>query len=758
MAVLSKAGYDAGERACIVDVDFDIDAWLDENQARWPSKWTPGHKQPEVKGRRKIQGKQTIADRAREYLAKIDGAVEGQGGSKKTYYVACQLINGFDMSIDEAKPLIMEWNTKCQPEWSERDIDHKLEDASQSDHDKPSGHLLEDRPRKIHRNAVQPAKAPTEDRTAQGKGDGGSDDTIVQDPDVQPLEGNEVIANPPGDGIDYDDNRPEVEVVPVNEYLTNLEVITTIAEDPRIFQRGGVLVEDIRCMSDTNKKIDNNKGTFEIVPISQDKLRHLVSQAVKLYKMVPCKDADGDIDYKKIYIHIPDWCVKSIHRWGGYPGFKPLEGITEVPIIHADGSIFDTPGYDAETKMIFEPSANFPKVPENPTHDDAKSAAGRLLDIVCDFPWSPIDDDKGMTHKAAWLSSLFTVLCRHLVDGCCPMFLIGANMAGTGKSKLADIVSMIAIGRRMPRTPYKDNEDELKKSIMSILLAAKPFVLFDNVANGGYLGGSTIDALMTSRTYSDRILGTNKNPELTVNTVFYATGNQVNLKGDSLRRFIIAKIQSKIESPETRPDSDFKIKGDLINHVGRNRESFVVDVLTIMRAFIKAGRPHSSLIPMGSYEEWSSVIREAVYWCMGHDPAKSQHHLKKEDKLSIERANIVNGWKEIQDATGRQDVGFSIPMIVQILDGAPEKYALLRTSFLAMNKSNKEGFPPSSIIGKLMNPLENLPMNGHHFEKIEDARTGRRWIVKPNLIEDEDDRDIDESKELTIDTIKDTPF
>ena len=282
---------------------------------------------------------------------KVDGAVEGQGGSKQTYYAACILINGFDLTVDQARPLLQEWNAKCQPEWSERELDHKLEDASQGDHNKPNGHLLENKGKKPKRAAVQPVKALAEP-TAQEKEVGGNGDiSPIHEAKGQQDNTDEVVANPPGDGFEYEDDRVEVEVTP-DEPVINLEVLSAVSSDPRIFQRGEILVEDIRNLSDKQGKTTNEIGSFKIVPISIAKLRHIIGQNVRFFKMVPIKDEDGDIDYKKVYAHTPDWCVNSIHGWGGYPGFKHLEGITEVPILHANGSIFDTPGYDSETRMI----------------------------------------------------------------------------------------------------------------------------------------------------------------------------------------------------------------------------------------------------------------------------------------------------------------------------------------------------------------------------------------------------------------------
>lgn len=67
-------------------------------------------------------------DRARAYVAAIPGAVSGAGGHDQTFSVVCSLVR-FGLSPDEAWPLLLEYNQRCQPQWSERELRHKLDDA-----------------------------------------------------------------------------------------------------------------------------------------------------------------------------------------------------------------------------------------------------------------------------------------------------------------------------------------------------------------------------------------------------------------------------------------------------------------------------------------------------------------------------------------------------------------------------------------------------------------------------------------------------
>lgn len=94
----------------------------------------------------------TVLDRARKYIAKLPPAISNQGGHSATFYAACTLVIGFGLERDQALALLRQWNeTHCQPPWTERELEHKVDDALKQ----PGwrGHLLAGRPR-------QPAPLP----------------------------------------------------------------------------------------------------------------------------------------------------------------------------------------------------------------------------------------------------------------------------------------------------------------------------------------------------------------------------------------------------------------------------------------------------------------------------------------------------------------------------------------------------------------------------------------------------------------------
>ncbi len=80
--------------------------------------------------------------RALAYLAKLPPAISGQGGHAATYTAATALVHGFGLDPELALALLQqEYNPRCEPPWSEKELRHKVEDAASKAHNRPHGWL-----------------------------------------------------------------------------------------------------------------------------------------------------------------------------------------------------------------------------------------------------------------------------------------------------------------------------------------------------------------------------------------------------------------------------------------------------------------------------------------------------------------------------------------------------------------------------------------------------------------------------------------
>ena len=83
----------------------------------------------------------TVTERASAYLARMPASVSGQRGHATAFSAAVALVRGFDLSEQEALPLLSRWNDACLPPWKENELRHKLRSAATTA-GRPPGYLL----------------------------------------------------------------------------------------------------------------------------------------------------------------------------------------------------------------------------------------------------------------------------------------------------------------------------------------------------------------------------------------------------------------------------------------------------------------------------------------------------------------------------------------------------------------------------------------------------------------------------------------
>jgi putative DNA primase/helicase len=132
--------------------------------------------------------------------------------------------------------------------------------------------------------------------------------------------------------------------------------------------------------------------------------------------------------------------VNQILAMAGEWPFNPIVGVIGCPTLRPDGSLLDRPGYDDATGLVLFQTLPL-DLPTSPTRDEAEAALGVLGELLVEFPF---EDDAS---RATALSMLITPVVRGAMP-VAPMHLVVAPEAGTGKSYIADIASMIATGER----------------------------------------------------------------------------------------------------------------------------------------------------------------------------------------------------------------------------------------------------------------------------------------------------------------------
>ncbi|MBI5545156.1 MAG: hypothetical protein HY901_14800, partial [Deltaproteobacteria bacterium] len=283
-----------------------------------------------------------------------------------------------------------------------------------------------------------------------------------------------------------------------------------------------------------------------------------------------------------------------------YPhsGLPALEAVVAAPVFDREGALVMARGYHAGARLWYEPEGfTVAPVPERPSEADVVAARTLLLDdLLVDFPFAADSD------RAHALGALILPFVRRMVAGCTPIHLVEAPTPGSGKGLLGDLVSLISIGRVCEPTTFTADEDEARKKITSILLKAQPVILLDNIRNG--LDSAQLASALTAETWSDRILGQTRMIDLPNRATWIVTANNPHLSLEIARRCVRIRLDAKTDRPWAR--SGFK-HSPLRDWARANRSNLVHALLTLIRAWIAAGRP-SGRRSLGSFESWAGVV------------------------------------------------------------------------------------------------------------------------------------------------------
>jgi KaiC/GvpD/RAD55 family RecA-like ATPase len=109
----------------------------------------------------------TVIERARKYLDRLPPSVSGQDGHGACFHAACVLVLGFGLNESEALVLLSEFNHRCQPPWSERELEHKIQSANKQPGDR--GYLRDARQDQWDTIAVPHNQESTKEPTFQIK-------------------------------------------------------------------------------------------------------------------------------------------------------------------------------------------------------------------------------------------------------------------------------------------------------------------------------------------------------------------------------------------------------------------------------------------------------------------------------------------------------------------------------------------------------------------------------------------------------------
>jgi len=401
-----------------------------------------------------------------------------------------------------------------------------------------------------------------------------------------------------------------------------------------------------------------------------------------------------------------------------WPTLYPLIGTTDHPWMRCEGpsagELVVEPRYDSVSNTWGTWSAEFgAAVAASHMSMSPTQALDEMIDLISDFPFI------SRSHLSSALAGWLTAAARPGIAGNAPLWVVTSSTPGSGKGLLVDVAAVSTVGMPIKRAPWPTMEPEAEKRIMSIALAGIPRVMLDNI--DGVLGGPSLDAALTAAAsgYMGRVLGESRIVELPLRVWWTATGNNISIRGDLVRRVIMTRIDPGVE----RPEQGRTYRHDDVLAVARARRARLLGAaLRLLRAGVE--RPGE---PIGGYETWGRVVRGALAAVGMPDPWGPTAELRDEDRALEVLRSIVDAWYTLYGVT---PVSFGdLTRDLDPRDGLTGPRRALRGLLLEVAQDRTSGLSGRRL-GAWLSRHRDRVVGGRRFRRGERSSSGRKWWVE----------------------------
>ena len=161
-----------------------------------------------------------------------------------------------------------------------------------------------------------------------------------------------------------------------------------------------------------------------------------------------------------------------------------------------------------------------------------------------------------------------------------------------------------------------------------------------------------------------------------------------------------------------------------MSYIGEGRPRLYAAALTILRAYMLAGRPAHGKPRLGSFEAWDDLVRGAVVWVLGVDPCEGRKRLREEDDEDIELIRALLGaWRTAYPN------GASAPVQDAIRRAGHD--SALRLALVALDRRGDGTKLDPKAIGYALRRYRGRIVSGLRLERADMVRGGVLWRVVP---------------------------
>lgn len=490
-----------------------------------------------------------------------------------------------------------------------------------------------------------------------------------------------------------DDPRPRIKVrdLDIPEIVAPAwDALIAANDPPTLFRRDNVLYE----------LAHDDAGALALAEVDKRRLRSRLARVALFVEERIKRNTTISWIVEPPSVILDDMLVRIDER------VPLITRITRCPVVSADGSIIDTPGYHARARLYYDPrpGLHVPPIADKPTAANVEAARDLIVsDLLGEFPFV---EDADKAHAVALFLLPFV---RELIAGPTPLHLIEAPTPGSGKTLLASVLVRPALGT--DATPITEGRDdaEWSKKLTSVLMHTPAAVLIDNVNRP--LFGSALSTALTSTIHSDRLLGSNTMTRYPIRCTWLATANNPTMSGEIARRSIRIRIDPRVDQPWKR--DGFK-HPNLLAWTREHEGQLIAAALTLIRAGLATLAP--ACAPLGSFEHWTAALGGILHTAgiPGFLGNLDELYDRADTEGAAWRALVSAWWETHQDKT----------------IGGGDVFDLYKAGDYDLNLNAKDDRSLKIAFGKRLTKQRDRVIGGYQVVNAGTKQRAQQWQLK----------------------------
>ena len=324
-------------------------------------------------------------------------------------------------------------------------------------------------------------------------------------------------------------------------------------------------------------------------PISRETFQSLLQQKLLFVKWkMPDSGPEWTLDLSHI---LPLTTTNAILASEAFTNSVPhVENIARCPILLPDGILIQN-GYDQQTQTLV-----ISKCPQIP-HIQLAEAVNRLCALAQDFLFVTEGD------KARFIACLISPALRMggiLPNG--PMDCFEATESTSGKGYAVRLRAALYADKPKTVVQKSGGVGSFDESIGAALVAGHTFVSLDNIR--GHIGSQFFESALTENTVAVRLPYREEILVTASRFMVSFTSNSAEFTPDLANRSNLIRIRKQQPGYQFHQFKD----GDLIDHVAANQPFYFACLVSIVREWLRQGKPTAKTNWNGHFRHWWGVM------------------------------------------------------------------------------------------------------------------------------------------------------